>query len=60
MIFSGGLPRIEQLLNVFSTHNIVSITLNAKGIPGLKGVIHRCYPDAKSGIVYRIYEGIGD
>ncbi|SAD88080.1 Uncharacterised protein [Enterobacter cloacae] len=54
------LPCIQQLLSTFGTYNLISIPLNTKGIPGLKGVIHRRYPDAKTGIVYRIYGGIGD
>ena len=60
VIFCCALPCIQQLLCGIGTYNVFSIPLNAKGIPGLKGVVHRRYPDAKTQVVYRISRALGD
>src|SRR5690606_14162512 len=54
VVFCRALPCIQQLLGRIGAYNVISIPLNTKGIPGLKGVVHRRYPDAKTQVVYRI------
>ncbi|MOA08500.1 hypothetical protein D3C78_1282720 [compost metagenome] len=60
IIFSRRVPRIKKLVSIIGTYNVIGNSLNTKGIPGLKVMIHRRYPDAISAIVYRICESIGD
>ncbi len=48
------IPCGQQLLRIVGSHDLSGISVDTEGIPGLKGVIHRRYPDAKTGIVYPI------
>ncbi|AMO51114.1 hypothetical protein AKI40_4740 [Enterobacter sp. FY-07] len=54
LVLYGGLPGFQQLLCIFDANDLLGITINTEGIPGLKGVVHWRYPDAKTQLVYRI------